>query len=90
MPYICGSTSSISVKLVDTIILSLAVAFFVIGVHQVFYVGIAASYWLFMLSGGLVLWFKLRKDKAGAPEATNPQPVSQTKPAKKAKTTPKR
>ncbi len=78
-------------KLVDTIILSLAVAFFVIGVHQVFYVGVAASYWLFMLSGGLVLWFKLRKDKAGAQtQATNPQPVTQAKPAKKAKTTPKR
>lgn len=37
------------------ILLSVATALFVIGVHQSFYYGIAASYWLFMLSGACVL-----------------------------------
>jgi hypothetical protein len=78
-------------KLADTILLSLAVGFFVIGVHQTFYVGLTASYWLFMLSGGLVLWLKLRRDKA-QPQAAPPAPKNppltpsgKAKPAKKAK-----
>ena len=48
-------------KLVDSILLSLAVAFFIIGVHQGFTVGLAPSYWLFMLSTGLWLAFAVRR-----------------------------
>lgn len=50
-------------KLLDSIIISLAVVLFIIGVHQTFYFGIAASYWLFMLSLSLVLYLKLNRAK---------------------------
>ncbi len=46
-------------KTSDMILLSLAVVFFVIGVHQTYIVNqLAASYWLFMLS--LVFWMTYR------------------------------
>lgn len=58
-------------KLVDTLILSAAVALFMIGVHQLFVFsevrgvqdGIMASYWIFMLVAALVMWLKTRRDK---------------------------
>ncbi|MEH0158536.1 hypothetical protein V6R21_31090 [Limibacter armeniacum] len=37
------------------VIIAFGTAAFVIGVHQSFYYGIGASYWLFMLSGICVL-----------------------------------
>jgi hypothetical protein len=91
LPIFVARTNSFALKLADTILLSLAVGFFVIGVHQTFYVGLAASYWLFMLSGGLVLWLKLLRDKArlqAAPPAAKTPPLvtsGKAKPAKKAK-----
>lgn len=51
-------------KLLDSILISLAVALFIIGVHQTFYYGIAASYWLFMLSLSLVFYLKLNRAKS--------------------------
>ncbi len=50
-------------KLVDTIILSLTVVTFVIGVHQTFTVGLMYSYWIFMFSIVLLLILKYRKGK---------------------------
>lgn len=50
-------------KLLDTIILSLAAGFFIIGVHQTITVGIMYSYWIIMLSVALLLWYNLRKHK---------------------------
>jgi hypothetical protein len=50
-------------KLKDTIILSLAVAFFLMGLHQTVKYGIMYSYWLIMLSVAFLLWFNLRKQK---------------------------
>ena len=50
-------------KLVDTIILSLTVVIFIIGVHQTFTVGLMYSYWIFMFSIVLLLILKYRKGK---------------------------
>ncbi len=48
-------------KLLDTIILSLAAGLFIIGVHQTMKFGIMYSYWIIMLSVALLLWYNLRK-----------------------------
>ncbi len=50
-------------KLVDTIILSITVVIFIIGVHQTFTVGLMYSYWIFMFSIVLLLILKYRKGK---------------------------
>ena len=52
-------------KLVDTLILSLTVAIFVIAVHQTITVGLMYSYWIFMISIILLLILKFRKGKRG-------------------------
>jgi hypothetical protein len=51
-------------KLTETILFSLAVAFLIIGVHQTFTVGILQSYWIFMLSITLLLIFKFQRNKS--------------------------
>jgi 4-hydroxybenzoate polyprenyltransferase len=48
-------------KLLDTILLSLATGFFIIGVHQLITVGLAQAYWVFMLSTVLLIWYQIRK-----------------------------
>lgn len=50
-------------KLSDIIILSLAVAFLIIGIHQIMVNGFANSYWILMIP--LILYFvlNLRKKK---------------------------
>ena len=50
-------------KLIDIVIFSLATVVFFIGLHQAMKFGFAASYWLFMISIGLLLFYKMRKDK---------------------------
>ena len=50
-------------KIRETLIFSLATAFFLIALHQSMKHGIATSYWLYMISIGLLLWYKMRKDK---------------------------
>jgi amino acid permease len=79
-------------KLTDIVLLSLAAAFTIIGVHQLivitnnesFTVGFTHSYWIFMLSISLFLFYQLRKKKAQAAEkaaqtpgrpSRNPKPV---------------
>ncbi len=50
-------------KLGETILFSLAIVFFIIGVHQTFLVGIIESYWLFMLTVTMLLLYKIKKGK---------------------------
>jgi Flp pilus assembly protein TadB len=50
-------------KLEQVIILSVAVALFVIGVHQSFLYGVMASYWIFMLIAALLFYYKLRSNR---------------------------
>lgn len=51
-------------KLADVLILSLALALSIIGVHQSMTVGIGGSYFIFMFAAGLLFWFQLRRNKA--------------------------
>jgi len=48
-------------KLLDTILLSLAAGFFIIGVHQLITLGLTQAYWIFMLSTVLLIWYQIRK-----------------------------
>lgn len=50
-------------KLGDVLILSLALALTVIGIHQALTVGITGSYTIFMMAVALLFWFQLRKTK---------------------------
>jgi uncharacterized membrane protein len=50
-------------KLIDIILFSLCVGFFIIGVHQTMVVGVFKAYWLFMLSVSLLLIYSARKRK---------------------------
>ena len=61
-------------KLSETILFSLSVAFLIIGVHQTFTVGILQSYWIFMLSIALLLIFKFQRNKS-----VEKQPASSAK-----------
>jgi hypothetical protein len=67
----------------DLLLFALMVSSFVIGIHQSFYHGVAASYWLFMLSilSFLGLNQRLRKKKADPVEE---QASGTRKPKKKA------
>jgi|GEM_PF-744178 len=51
-------------RLIEIILFSLSVALFIIGVHQIFTVGIAESYWIVMLSFLFFLIYKWKKEKA--------------------------
>lgn len=68
-------------KIGDVLILSLALALAVIGIHQSLTVGIGASYPIFMFAVGLLFWFQLRRNNAKADEAEKPV----QKPTKKKK-----
>lgn len=48
-------------NLIDIIVLSLAAVFLIIGIHQTITVGFGQSYWLYMLSIGLLLYQQIRK-----------------------------
>ncbi len=49
-------------KLINLLLLTLVIGFTAIGIHQSITVGIAESYWIFMLSLSLLLLYKLRKN----------------------------
>ncbi|HSF54573.1 MAG TPA: hypothetical protein VLA71_12515 [Algoriphagus sp.] len=66
-------------KLGDVLILSLALALGVIGIHQSITVGIENSYFLFMLSVGMLFWFQLRRNKAIESEKAPPTTPKQKK-----------
>ncbi len=50
-------------KLIDTILLSLAVAFLIIGIHQTMTVGFGNAYWAIMLALLLFFLINLRRRK---------------------------
>jgi hypothetical protein len=50
-------------RLVEIILFSLSVALFIIGVHQIFTVGMAESYWIVMLSFLFFLIYQWKKEK---------------------------
>ena len=75
-------------KFSEAILLSLSVAFFIIAVHQTFVLGIAQSYWLFMLSVTMLLLNKLAKKKQNE-KGTQPEQSSSAKKVNKHKTTSK-
>lgn len=66
-------------KLTDVLILSLALALSIIGVHQSMTVGIGGSYFIFMFASGLLFWFQLRRNKALAAEKEPPTISKQKK-----------
>lgn len=51
-------------KLAEVIFLSLAVAFVIIGIHQVMTVGFGNSYWALMLSLVFFFLYNLKKRKS--------------------------
>lgn len=51
-------------KLPDVILISLAVAFIIIGIHQVVYVGFGQGYWAIMLALIFFFLYNLRKRKS--------------------------
>lgn len=51
-------------RLLDSVLISLSLVFFIIGVHQVMTVGITYAYWLFMLSLICLFWHNMRRRKA--------------------------
>jgi hypothetical protein len=50
-------------KLADVLILSLAVVFIIIGIHQTMTIGFGSAYWAIMLATILFFVFNLRKKK---------------------------
>ena len=50
-------------KLVDVLVLSFAVVFLIIGIHQIMTLGVENAYWAIMLSVALYFVFVLRKKK---------------------------
>lgn len=66
-------------KLADVLILSLALAFSIIGIHQSMTVGIGGSYFIFMFAAGLLFWFQLRRNKTIAAEKESPTSSKQKK-----------
>lgn len=50
-------------KTADIVLFTLALGFFVIGIHQSMVLGIAEAYWIFMLSLSLLFLYGYRKNK---------------------------
>lgn len=66
-------------KLIDVLILSLALALSIIGIHQSMTVGIGGSYFIFMFAAGLLFWFQLRRSKVLVEEKEVPTKSKQKK-----------
>ncbi len=62
-------------KLLDSIILSLVVVLFVVGIHQTFVAGFIQSYWIFMLMLVLLYWYQLRKKPKQEQAETEKKPL---------------
>ena len=67
-------------KIGDVLILSLALAMIVIGVHQSMTLGINGSYPIFMFAVAALFWFQLRRNKSFSGQN---EPPSITKKKKK-------
>ena len=51
-------------KLIDTLVFSLAVVFLIIGIYEIMTLGIGQAYWAVMLSVILFFYFTMRKKKS--------------------------
>lgn len=56
-------------KLLDALILSLSLAFIIVGIHQTLVNGIGSSYAIFMFAVALLFWFQLRRNQKQDPPA---------------------
>ncbi|MBD0403792.1 hypothetical protein [Flammeovirga sp. EKP202] len=70
--------------MIKTIMVALGAAFFIIGVHQSFYYGIVASYWLFALAGICVLTLQFLQKKEEEQQKQS-APTKKSKPNNKKK-----
>jgi hypothetical protein len=66
-------------KIFDTTLLSLAIGFFIIGLHQSFTVGFEVSYWIFMITLALLLWFKIRRNSSNDPPENKKEKLKKIK-----------
>jgi hypothetical protein len=67
-------------KLIDSLILSGALALIVIGLHQTWTVGVQGSYFIFMFAVGLLFWFQLRRNQDPTPpKEIEPKPKRKKK-----------
>jgi Flp pilus assembly protein TadB len=66
-------------KLADVLILSLALALIIIGIHQSLTVGIGGSYAIFMFAVGLLFWFQLRRTNSAQKDTKSPTPNKRKK-----------
>ncbi len=66
-------------KIGDVLILSLALALIVIGVHQSMTVGIGGSYPIFMFAVAMLFWFQLRRNKTNSTQNEPPANIKKKK-----------
>jgi hypothetical protein len=52
----------VEMKFFDVVLISLMVGFSIIGIHQSIVAGFGNSYWIFMFTLVLLLWYKLRNN----------------------------
>ncbi len=72
-------------KLLDTILFSIAILFMLIGIHQSMMVGFAPSYWLFMLALGFLMWYQIRKKNRKAEDSLKSEDKKSAESLKKRK-----
>ena len=66
-------------KLIETILLALSAAFLLIGIHQGMTFGVQNSYFFFMVSAGLFLWYTMRKRKSEIVEKSKTKKTTASK-----------
>ncbi|MDQ3537010.1 MAG: hypothetical protein M3421_15440 [Bacteroidota bacterium] len=70
-------------KIFDITLISLAIGFIIIGIHQSIVFGFGNSYWIFMLTLVFLLWFKIRNsgkvDEATAPLSSKHKKMNKSK-----------
>jgi len=65
-------------KALDYSLFMLTVGFAIIGGRQTYLHGLMASYWLFMISVSLLLWYNIRRQKRDDLEKKSQSTASQT------------
>lgn len=68
-------------KIIDVVSFSLGIGFFIIGIYEATVVGVLYSYWWFMLSAGLLLFYTYRK-RSQEYRANQEQKLNKKKPTK--------
>lgn len=70
-------------KLVKNIVLSLSVAFLIIGIHQTITLGFEVSYWIFMLTISMFLFYRLINNSEKNPDKKKKAKTVKPKKSKK-------